>query len=147
MKPDHRHFTIEWAENPLASKIHLSELGRVYLRYRIAVDGIFDARVLINMDKDPKIGRPNSGDWVDGFEYSGAPRPQSRPMAFSSVPTAPGMARPGPARAVALQTSPKTAPPLPAHLYFPEFAAKSTQNGLDHARIGPPILPIFPCQG
>jgi hypothetical protein len=62
-------YRIQWAENPLASKVFLTERGRYYLRYKIALDGILDAAVLINMDKtmDPP---KNAVKWVDGFDYT-----------------------------------------------------------------------------
>lgn len=62
-------YRIEWAENPLNTKIFLTDMGRLYLRYQIAKDGILDAAVLINMDEtmDPP---KHAKKWVDGFDYT-----------------------------------------------------------------------------
>lgn len=60
--------TVEWADNPLASRIVLDDYGRLLLRYAIAKDAIHSACVLIHMDKtqDP----PSKGRWVDQFDFS-----------------------------------------------------------------------------
>jgi hypothetical protein len=59
---------VEWAENPLKSRIILTDYGRLLLRYRLSTDAIHTACVLIGMDKTE--GPPTRGGrWVDQFDY------------------------------------------------------------------------------
>lgn len=63
--------TIEWAENPLASKVTLDDYGVLRLKYAMAIDGLLDAGVLINMDSGATSPPTKGGKWVDHFEYIG----------------------------------------------------------------------------
>jgi hypothetical protein len=63
--------TVEWAENPLASKITLTDYGRLQLKYNIALDHILQATVLFQMDADKVPGLAEGELWVQKFGRHG----------------------------------------------------------------------------
>lgn len=62
-------FTIEWAENPLKSKILLDDYGRLRLKCAIAVDSLSDASVLIGLELKGELAR-NGRRWIENYEYA-----------------------------------------------------------------------------
>ena len=57
------YYEVEWAENPLATIIRLTDEGRLRLKLGIAIDGIHEARVLFKL-----IREQNDIKWADKFD-------------------------------------------------------------------------------
>lgn len=45
-------FSVEWAENPLTSKIHLTDVGRLRVKVGIAIDWVYGAKASIQLARD-----------------------------------------------------------------------------------------------
>ena len=59
-------YRIEWAQNPLASCVVLTDKGRIRLQLGIAIDYLYEARASISLAlRDKKF------HWIEHFEYRG----------------------------------------------------------------------------
>lgn len=59
-------YTVEWMPNPLESKIILTELGRMRLRFGVAMDAITDVQACLSLAKEQQDFK-----WCDKYDFYG----------------------------------------------------------------------------